>query len=593
MATIEKNRDAHRGEDYTQDGSVDLKGKPVLRSETGTWKACYFIIGYEILERMAFHGIQSNLVSYLTRKLLEGTVTSANNVTNWSGTVWITPILGAYIADAYLGRYWTFVSASATYLLGMCLLTLSVSVPALKPPPCSSKEEGCAKASNFQVGVFYCALYIIALAAGGTKPIISTIGADQFDNFEPKEKNQKLSFFNWWMIGIVIGILISYTFLVYIQDNVGFSLGYGIPTVALAIAVLVFLIGTPLYRHKVASGSPLTKIAQVLVAAAKKARVPIPNDPKELYELSSEEYSNNRKLRIDRTPSLRISCRFLDKAAVKSGPNKPWNLCPVTQVEETKQMIKMIPVLLATFIPSAYVAQVNTLFVKQGSTMNRSIGPHFDVPPASLGVFITISMLIGLLVYDRWFVPTIRRYTKNPRGITLMQRMGAGFLMHILVMVAACLAERKRLSVARANGIFGKNQIVPITIFFLLPQFILMGIAEAFIEVALLEFFYDQAPEAMKSIGASYYTSSKGVGYFLSTFLLTTVSNITKKHGHRGWILDNLNISHIDYFYAFLVVLSILNFIFFILVSKLFIYNAEFENPKMDLALETLPDNEE
>lgn len=66
---------------------------------------------------MAFHGIQSNLVVYLTRKLHEGTVESANNVTNWAGTVWMTPILGASIADAYLGRYWTFVSASAIYLL--------------------------------------------------------------------------------------------------------------------------------------------------------------------------------------------------------------------------------------------------------------------------------------------------------------------------------------------------------------------------------------------------------------------------------------------------------------------------------------------
>lgn len=61
--------------------------------------------------------IASNLVQYLTKKLHEGTVTSSNNVTNWSGTVWIMPVAGAYIADAYLGRYWTFVIASAIYLL--------------------------------------------------------------------------------------------------------------------------------------------------------------------------------------------------------------------------------------------------------------------------------------------------------------------------------------------------------------------------------------------------------------------------------------------------------------------------------------------
>jgi peptide/histidine transporter 3/4 len=66
---------------------------------------------------MAYYGIASNLVQYLTRKLHEGTVKSSNNVTNWVGTVWMTPILGAYIADAHLGRYWTFVIASGIYLV--------------------------------------------------------------------------------------------------------------------------------------------------------------------------------------------------------------------------------------------------------------------------------------------------------------------------------------------------------------------------------------------------------------------------------------------------------------------------------------------
>lgn len=66
---------------------------------------------------MAFYGIASNLVIYLTAKLHEGTVTSSNNVTNWIGTVWMTPLLGAYIADTYLGRYRTFIIASAIYLV--------------------------------------------------------------------------------------------------------------------------------------------------------------------------------------------------------------------------------------------------------------------------------------------------------------------------------------------------------------------------------------------------------------------------------------------------------------------------------------------
>jgi hypothetical protein len=72
---------------------------------------------YELFERMAYYGIASNLVIYLTDKLHQGTVEASNNVTNWSGAVFIMPLLGAYAADAYLGRYWTFVAGSAIYFL--------------------------------------------------------------------------------------------------------------------------------------------------------------------------------------------------------------------------------------------------------------------------------------------------------------------------------------------------------------------------------------------------------------------------------------------------------------------------------------------
>jgi len=74
---------------------------------------------YEAFERMAFYGIASNLVVYLTTQLHEDTVSSVRNVNNWSGVVWMTPIIGAYLADAYLGRFWTFSISSLIYVLVM------------------------------------------------------------------------------------------------------------------------------------------------------------------------------------------------------------------------------------------------------------------------------------------------------------------------------------------------------------------------------------------------------------------------------------------------------------------------------------------
>ncbi|RVX19343.1 Protein NRT1/ PTR family 5.1 [Vitis vinifera] len=479
--TVAEERGGGDGrEEYTEDGTVDLKGRPILRSKTGRWRACSFIVGYEVFERMAYYGIASNLVLYLKRELHEGTVKSANNVTNWVGTVWMAPILGAYIADAHLGRSELkglqgskLVQGDLTQ--GMGLLTLAVSLPALKPPSCGHgvKDEDCDKrASTFQVAIFYLALYIIAAGTGGTKPNISTMGADQFDDFQPKERIQKLSFFNWWMFSIFFGTLFSNTFLVYIQDT-----GWVEPW---------------LWPSHTWAGN-------FSLGVLRRGRWMSQMTQKSFIELNLDEYAKSRTFRIDHTPSLRL----LDKAAVKSGPTSPWMLCPVTQVEETKQMIKMIPILVSTFLPS---------------TM-------------------------------------------------LVQRIGIGIVLQIIVMVTACLAEMRRLRVARENGIFGKTQTVPLTIFILLPQFALMGIADTFVEVAKIEFFYDQAPQGMKSLGTSYFTTSLGVGSFLSSFLLSTVSDITKKHG-QGWIENNLNVSHLDYFYAFYAILSFVNFLFFLVVAS-------------------------
>lgn len=75
------------------------------------------ITGNECCERLAYYGIATNLVTYLTKKLHEGNVSAARNVTTWQGTCYLTPLLGAVLADAYWGRYWTIVAFSTIYFV--------------------------------------------------------------------------------------------------------------------------------------------------------------------------------------------------------------------------------------------------------------------------------------------------------------------------------------------------------------------------------------------------------------------------------------------------------------------------------------------
>ncbi|GJM84773.1 hypothetical protein PR202_ga00477 [Eleusine coracana subsp. coracana] len=571
-----ENGEGEGGGEYTKDGTVDLHGNPVLRSKRGGWTACTFIVVYEVFERMAYYGVASNLVMYLTTKLHQGTVDAANNVTNWAGTVFLTPLIGAFIADAYLGRYWTFVAGSAVYLMGMVLLTLAVTVPALKPPPCDA--GACPRASALQLSVYFGGLYTIALGHGGTKPNISTMGADQFDEFHPSERLRKLSFFNWWMFTVFLGILLSTTVLVYLQDAVSWSVGYAVPTLALAASVAVFLAGTPLYRHKMPQGSPLTRMGKVLVSAVAKWRVAVPDDTGELHELEPEHYASRRGFRVGPTGSM----AFLNKAAVKDnddGPNPGWApLCTVTEVEETKQMARLVPLLFTMFVPCALVAQVGTLFVKQGATLDRHLG-SFKVPPASLGAFVTLTMLVCVALYDRAVVPALRRRTKNPRGITLLQRIGAGLLLQVLTMAVTAAVENRRLAFAARHHqqqLPGADQgELPLTIFVLLPQFVLMGAADAFLVVGQIEFFYDQAPDSMKSLGTAVSLAAYGAGSFLSSAILSIVDRVTAGSSMTPWVGNDLNASRLDRYYAFLAALAAANLAAFLALSCRYTYRAE------------------
>lgn len=184
----------------------------------------------------------------------------------------------------------------------MTLLTLSASVQGLKPP--CDKNNMC-NPTQFQEGVFFTGLYLIALGTGGIKPCVSSFGADQFDDTDEAEKKNKGSFFNWFYFSINIGALVASSVLVWIQTNVGWGWGFGIPAVAMALAVVSFFSGTRLYRNQRPGGSPLTRICQVVVASFRKYKENVPRDKSLLYETADEESVVKGSRKLDHTEQLR------------------------------------------------------------------------------------------------------------------------------------------------------------------------------------------------------------------------------------------------------------------------------------------------
>nr|ABK25104.1 unknown [Picea sitchensis] len=562
--------------DLAEDGSTDLKGKPVRKSLTGGWTASLLIIGIEIAERLAYYGIASNLVTYLTNIMHQTTVTAVKNVNVWAGTASMLPLFGAFVADSYLGRYRTILISSIVYLLGLSLLTLSASLSSFRPPPCDITSYTCLKASGSQVGFFFFSLYLVALGQGGHKPCLQAFGADQFDERDPEERKYRSSFFNWWYFGMCSGLVVSISVLMYIQENVGWGLGFGIPTMAMAIALTVFLCGTRLYRHKLPGASPLTRIAQVFVATILKWNVPVPSQgEKNIYVIQEEQLLKGEKSR-ELLPKNQL--RFLDKATVAvdldyKHKDINWRLCTVTQVEEAKLVLRLLPIWVACLMYGVVFAQSPTFFTKQGSTMDRKIGENFEIPAASLQSFISLSILVLVPVYDRIFVPVARSITKNERGITLLQRIGIGIFISILSMTVAALTEMKRLQVAKDYGFEDMpHATIPLSIFWLLPQYILFGISDVFTMIGLQEYFYDQMPDTMRSVGIALYLSVFGIGSFLSSFFISIIEELSSGGKEQSWFADNLNRAHLDYFYWFLAALSALFLCIYVTFASCFIY---------------------
>ncbi|KAJ8543618.1 hypothetical protein K7X08_006141 [Anisodus acutangulus] len=556
---------------YTKDGTVDYRNDPAKKNETGTWKACPFILGNECCERLAYYGMSTNLVLYFKKRLNQHSAAASKNVSNWSGTCYITPLIGAFLADAYLGRYWTIACFSIIYVIGMTLLTLSASVPGLKP---SCSGEDVCHPKELQTAVTFVALYLIALGTGGIKPCVSSYGADQFDDADEVEKKHKSSFFNWFYFSINIGALVASSVLVWIQDNVGWGWGFGIPAVTMAIAVVSFFSGTRLYRNQKPGGSPLTRICQVLLASFRKFKVDVPEDKSLLYETTDAESAIAGSRKLDHTKDL----GFFDKAAVQTesdhtkGNIDSWRLCTVTQVEELKSIIRLLPIWATGIIFSAVYSQMSTLFVLQGASMDTRLGnSSFKIPPAALSIFDTFSVIFWVPIYDQAIVPVARKITGHKNGLTQLQRMGTGLFISIFAMLSAGILELYRLKYVKIHNYYELDE-VPMSIFWQVPQYFLIGCAEVFTFIGQLEFFYDQAPDAMRSLCSALSLTTVALGNYLSSMLVTIVMKITTKNGKPGWIPDNLNYGHIDYFYYLLAVLSVLNLGVYLVIAKWYTY---------------------
>ncbi|KAK9999749.1 hypothetical protein SO802_019352 [Lithocarpus litseifolius] len=554
-------------EDNCNFGDADVVTKNFNQKEekvtsTGGWKYTCILLANQGLATLAFFGVGVNLVLFLTRVLNQENATAANNVSKWTGTVYLFSLVGAFLSDSYWGRYLTCAIFQIILVVGLVLLSLTSWLFLIKPNGCGDGKMDCMPTSPIGIAIFYLSIYLVALGYGGHQPTLATFGADQFDEANPKQKKSKAAFFAYFYFALNVGSLFSNTILVYYEDNGMWTLGFLVSLGSAIVGLLSFFIGTPKYRYVQPSGNPLPRVAQVFVAATKKWDI-VPANPNDLYELEGPESAIKGSRKILHSSEF----EFLDKAATVTqndvyGPKNPWRLCTVTQVEEAKCVMKMLPIWLCTIIYSVVFTQMASLFVEQGDVMKTKLG-EFHLPAASMSAFDICSVLICTGLYSQILVPFVGKLSGNPKGLTGLQRMGVGLIIGMLAMLAAGATEIQRL-----KYVIPGEKSSSLSIFWQIPQYVLVGASEVFMYVGQLEFFNEQAPDGIKSFGSSLCMASISLGNYVSSMLVNMVMRITAKGNNPGWIPNNLNTGHMDRFYFLIAVLTAFDFVIYLFLAK-------------------------
>jgi peptide/histidine transporter 3/4 len=386
--------------------------------------------------------------------------------------------------------------------------------------------------SSLQVAFFYASLYLIAIAQGADKPCGLAFAADQFDPDDHKERASRSSLFNWWFFSMAIGIYVSVAVVSYIQENVGWGVGFGLLCGIMLCAFAVFLAGTPTYRVYAPTPDTETPFSHLAVL------------------VRSSVFTKRHHHREEDD----------EGAAAKS--------------EQARGVLRLVPIWAACLAYGVVYAQVMTLFNKQGRTMDRRVYGGLELPPASLQTIGAGSVLAFVPIYDHVLVPALRWSTGNPSGLTLLQRVGTGMAVSLTAVSLAALVEARRLEVALEHGLVDNpGATVPMSCVWLVPQYAMMGVADVFALVGMQEFFYDQMPGEMRSIGLAMYLSVTGLGGFISSALISFIDRVTSSGGGDSWFADNLNRAHLDYFYWLLAGISAAELVIYLWLARSYVYN--------------------
>ncbi|XP_002709063.1 solute carrier family 15 member 3 [Oryctolagus cuniculus] len=519
----------------------------------------------QMLERAAFFGVAANLVLYLNSKNFNWAGEQASRAALvFLGASYLLAPVGGWLADVYLGRHGAVALSLVVYLIASGLLPATafpdgrrsfcgeMPAPELRP---ACPSAGCSRTSPspYCAPTLYAGLLLLALAASSVRSNLTSFGADQVMDLG---RDATRRFFNWFYWSINLGAVLSLLVVAFVQQNISFLLGYSIPVACVGLAFFIFLFATPVFITKPPTGSQVSSMLKLALQ----------NCCPRLWQRHAARNSQSTHLVPDR--------RF-----PQPGPSHE------EDIANFQVLVKILPVLV-TLVPYWMVYfQMQSTYVLQGlhlhipnifpssptnsSTALRAQDSSYRIPEAWLLLANVVVVLILVPLKDHLIDPLLLRCKLLPSSL---QKMALGmFFGFTSVIVAGCL-ERERLNYIHHNEtvsqLIGKDlyYAAPLSIWWQIPQYLLIGISEIFASIPGLEFAYSEAPRSMQGAIMGIFFCLSGVGSLLGSSLVALLSL------PGGWMhcpedFGNINNCRMDLYFFLLAAIQAVTALLFIWIA--------------------------
>uniref|UniRef100_A0A3Q3EU96 Solute carrier family 15 member 1b n=1 Tax=Labrus bergylta TaxID=56723 RepID=A0A3Q3EU96_9LABR len=379
--------------------------KPKQKSATvcGYPISIFFIVVNEFCERFSYYGMRAVLVLYFKYFLKWDDDLATTIYHTFVAFCYLTPILGAIIADSWLGKFKTIVYLSIVYTLGQIVMAISAIHDIT-----DTNKDGIPENMSFHVALSMVGLSLIALGTGGIKPCVAAFGGDQFQDHQEKQRS---TFFSIFYLSINAGSLLSTIITpmlraqecgIYSQQKC-YPLAFGVPAALMVVALIVFIIGSGMYNKTAPQGNILVKVCKCIAFAIRNR-----------YRHRYSQFSQ-------RTHWMDWADEKYDKLLIAQ--------------------VKMVVKVLFLYIPLpmfwALFDQQGSRWTLQATTMDGDFG-LLTIQPDQMQTVNPILILVLVPIMDSVIYPLISKCKLN---FTPLKKMTVGMFLAALAFIAAALVQ--------------------------------------------------------------------------------------------------------------------------------------------------------